>query len=164
MVGKVSLVGVGHPFSVWPECIAPNEGFSGKSPASGEFPFSLRGQSLVGPFSIVFSSGVGPLHHGIVFFSFDGTIGSGGVAPVCALNITPPLKVIVQRDGVIGRSENDSARIQVLWRGTGKVFSRGSLFSDGYVAGGQDERGELAIGHIRFVHEKAIDIDSMDGP
>ena len=86
------------------------------------------------------------------------------MAPVCAFYVLPPLKVIVQRDRMIWRRKDDAASVQIFRRGTGKVFSGWSFFRDGDITCRFDERRELRVGDVRFIHEKAIHVDSVDGP
>src|SRR5271165_1522410 len=104
----MTLVRVRHPLSFRPELISPNEWFARESAARGKFPFRLSWQTLMCPFRISFGIFVSYLDDRIIFFSFHRTIRAGGVSPVCAFDVAPPLKVIIQGNRMIGRSENHS--------------------------------------------------------
>ena len=112
--GKLSLLGVGHPFSAGPKLIAPDIGFTGQSAARGKFELRFGREGVCRPTSRRPPHPIGDMHDRIIFFSLDVALRSERMPPVRALNVAPPLKVVVERHVMIGRSEDDRAGHQVL--------------------------------------------------
>src|SRR5271170_1326683 len=162
-VGEMPLKRIGHPLSVWLEFFAPDVGLPSESTACGKFPFRFRWQPFMGPVCVSFGIRIGNLHHRIVSLSCNGAERAGGMAPVCAFHVRPPLKVIIQGHGVIWRCEHHPASVQIFrWRPR-KIFLCRSFFCDGDVSRSFNKRGELRIGDVGLIHEKAVYIDSMNG-
>src|SRR5437762_575725 len=88
-------------------------------------------------------------------------VGSLRMPPVGARNITPPKKMVIQRNfgewgltvfralaiqfSEIGRSKYDRARHEHFRGGIGKIFGIGLSLGDGKISGGADESFELFI-------------------
>src|ERR1700722_895632 len=105
-VRKMPLVSIGHPFAIWAEVIAPDIWLTCKAAASGELPFSFRRKTLTCPFRVGKSIFIGDVDRGIVPFTDDAGLRTEGMTPICAGYIGPPLKVVVEGDGMIWRSED----------------------------------------------------------
>src|SRR5215475_15233122 len=84
------------------------------------------------------------------------------MAPVGSFHVRPPLKVVVEGDGMTRRRKNNGAGHQVLRRRPGKVFSSRGALRDGYVSGGLYEFAELGIRNIRLVHVEPVYVNTMD--
>src|SRR5271165_867067 len=163
VVGEVALVGVGHPLPVGPELVAPDEGLASQAAAGGELPLSFRGKALATPLGVGYSIFVGDLHDGIVVFPHDAAARSGGMTPVGAMHVGPPLVMVSQGYGVIGRGEYDGASHQVLRRRRRIILLPGLAFGYGDVSGGLYEPGELGVGDVGLVQVEAVHVHAMDG-
>src|SRR6266404_1674447 len=100
----------------------------------------------------------------MLLLSFDVTLCSLRMPPVGTLEVSPPLKMIVQWDFVIGRGEDDGPRDQIFgWR-TGKFFLRRCPLRDRDITGRVDEFLELLVRHHGRIHPEAVDKDTVDRP
>src|SRR5271170_4588958 len=133
LIGEVSLMGIGHPFSVGAKVVSPDEGLAGLAATRGEFPLRFGGQPLARPFCVGQCIFVRDLHDGVVIFTLDVAVWSERVAPVRAGDVTPPLEMIVQGNGVIGRREDDRARDQIFGRSDRIVLGVWFPLCDGYI-------------------------------
>ncbi len=84
--------------------------------------------------------------------------------PVSARDIGPPLKIIVQLHRVIGGSEDNRSRNQILRRSAGIVFGARLPLSDRHIACRLHKLLELRIRHIGLIHEESVDVDAMNWP
>src|SRR5215469_13487964 len=118
----MSLKGVRHVLSAGHKFVAPDVALPIESAARGEFKFGFRGQTLAGPLAVSNGVFVGDLHNRLVHPIPDVRGGTFRMSPVGAVDILPPLKVIVQLDSVDGRREDYRAFDQILGRGPWVVF------------------------------------------
>jgi hypothetical protein len=86
------------------------------------------------------------------------------VSPVCALDVTPPLEVIVQWDFMVRRGKNDSSSIEIFGWSVGKFRLRRRFLCDGDVTSCFDEFSELGVGYVGLVHKETVDIHPVDRP
>src|SRR5207245_8774773 len=119
VIGKVSLMGIGHPLAVGAKLVAPDEGLSTQSTARRELPFRFRRKPLTCPLGVCQRVFISDLHDGIGVLSLDVACRAFWMAPVRSAHIAPPLEVVVERYRVIGRRENDRAGNQVFGRSVG---------------------------------------------
>src|ERR1700733_1765917 len=105
-VRKMTLVSIGHPFAFGAELIAPDIWLTCKAAASSELPFSFRGKTLTCPFRVGKSILIGDVDRGVVPFTDDAGLRAEGMTPICAGYIGPPLKVVVEGDGMVWRSKD----------------------------------------------------------
>src|SRR5438128_1612144 len=98
----MSLKGVCHVLSGWLEGVAPDEGFAGEAATRGELPLRFGGETLAGPFGIGNCIVIGDVDDGIIFLSLNIAVGAAGMVPVRALDVGPPLHMVVERHGFIG--------------------------------------------------------------
>ena len=85
------------------------------------------------------------------------------MTPVCAGNVRPPLEIIVERNRMIGWSEDHRACHQILRKRTWIIFRARFLFRDSYISGCLCELFKLGIRDIGLVHKESIDEDLMHG-
>jgi hypothetical protein len=128
------------------ELIAPRIELAAQAPARGKLPLGFSWQSLGRPFRVGYRVRVRDLDDRIVFFALYVAPWTFRVAPVCALDIAPPLVVIIQRNGARGGGENRRASDQILGRRSGKLFFGRRTLGDGDIAGGPHEFLELGVG------------------
>src|SRR6185437_15690326 len=134
LIRKMPFEGIGHPFAVRTKFIAPHIRFTRESTARGKLPLGLRGKSLARPFCIRHRILPGNLHHRIIALTCDTAAWPERMAPVCAAHVRPPLKMVVERNWMIRRSEHDRAGDKILRRCSGIVFCPRLSLSDRYIS------------------------------
>src|SRR5450755_366534 len=107
MVGKVTLVSVRHPLAVRAKLITPYERLPGQPAPRGELPLGFCGKSLLRPPGVGLCIRVGNMHDGEILLSAQIALRTKWVSPVGPLDVSPPLKLVIQRNRVVRRSEND---------------------------------------------------------
>src|SRR5271170_6332590 len=100
----MSLMSVRHPLAVEAELISPDVWPACDSATRGELPFRLGRQSLARPVGIGHSVWVSDLDNRVI--ALDVAARTRRMPPVRTGYVGPPLVVIVQRYGVVGRREN----------------------------------------------------------
>src|SRR5215831_13844253 len=108
------LMRVRHPLAARPECVSPDEWFAGKSAARGKFPLRLSWQALASPLRVGECILVGNLDNRKIIFSADIAIRTIRMAPVGAVHIRPPLKMIVERHRSGWWREHDTPRYEIF--------------------------------------------------
>src|SRR5215469_7292965 len=159
---KMALECVGHPFAVRPERRTPRKRLARKSAPGRRLPLGLSGQALSRPVRIGERILVCDVNNGILSPSFQIADRSFWMSPVRPFDVRPPLQIIVERNLVLRRRENDGARNQVLRRSSRIIFSPRLSLRDRDISGCSDEFGELIIGDVGSVHPEAIDINPMN--
>ena len=82
--------------------------------------------------------------------------------PVRTFDVAPPLIMIVERDLLIGRRENNSACYKVFSRRSRKFFLGGRPFRDRNVAGRLNKLLKLPVRHCRCIHPETIHANAMN--
>src|SRR5580765_2350155 len=90
VIGKVTLMAIRHPPVAILERIAPGEHLAGQPAARRKFPLRFGRQPLAGPLRVGERVLKSHLHDRPLFFSLDGTRGTGRVPPARAANERPP--------------------------------------------------------------------------
>src|ERR1700756_3664962 len=85
------------------------------------------------------------------------------MTPISSGNITPPLKIVIQRHRVGWRGENRGTSHHSFRRRTGVFVLRGRSLGDRDITGRCDELGKFLVGNIGAVHPETVDINPMDG-
>ena len=96
VIGKVALVGVGHPAAILLQGIAPRKDLPCQAASRRELPLRFGRQPLAGPSCIGERVVVCDMHNRKSWLSHDRAFWTERMAPVCAVNVRPPLKIIVQ--------------------------------------------------------------------
>src|SRR5271169_2026523 len=162
-VGKMSLVCVGHPLSARPEFVAPRVALSRETSACRKFPLRFRGQTLPRPLGIGQGVRIGHLDDWIFFTTLEIGVRTFGVTPVRSFYIRPPFVRVVKRHGMSWRRKNRAAGVQIFGRSAGEILRGWRALRYGYVTRRLDEAGKLFVGHVRFVHPKAVYVNAVDG-
>src|SRR5262249_8508968 len=144
-VGKMSLMGIRHPLAVLVKFISPGIKLAGESTARGELPLRFGRQTLPGPFCESQRVLVCDVYNGIGLFPFEVAFRTEWVTPVSTRNVVPPLIVIIERDGVARRREDNGASNQVLRRRAREVLRARLTFSDRDVTGSANKLLKLRI-------------------
>jgi hypothetical protein len=84
------------------------------------------------------------------------------MTPVRIVDPGPPLEVIVERHGMIGRSEHHGTRFEIFGRRSGVVRSRRCSLRHGDVLRLLDEARELLVGDLGGIHPESVDGHAMD--
>src|SRR6516225_12079140 len=161
-VGKVPLMRVCHPFPLRAKFVSPNKRLAGYAATRGKFPFRLRGQSLPRPFCIRCGIFIRDLDNRIIFFPLNVAFRAARVTPIGPFHVAPPLQVIIERHGVIGRRKDNAPGNKILrWRSR-KILSSWRALRDSHVPRRLYELRELRVGHIRLVYVEAIHINAVN--
>src|SRR5262249_30764300 len=83
------------------------------------------------------------------------------MTPVRALHVTPPLIMIVERNFVVSRRENDCTCHEIFLGRSRELLFCWCAFSNGHILRGADEFLELRIGDWRRVDPERIYIYAM---
>src|ERR1700722_2259141 len=113
-VREMPLVSVSHPFAIGTKVIAPDIRPAGKSATSRKLPLSFRRQTFAGPLCVRLSVFIRDVDDRVVSLARDVALWSQWMPPVSAGNICPPLKVVIESDGMIRRSKNNRTCNQVF--------------------------------------------------
>ncbi len=84
--------------------------------------------------------------------------------PVRTVNIRPPLKVISQGNGAVGRRENHRTCDKIFRRRPRLILRPGFAFRNSDISRGLYEFRKFRIGDIGSVHPKPIDVNAVDRP
>src|SRR5215469_1422276 len=83
--------------------------------------------------------------------------------PIGTFNIGPPLKMIVERYGMVRRGKNNAPCDKILRWSPGKILLARSALGHSHIAGRLFELRELRVGLVGLVHVEAVYIDAMNG-
>ena len=161
-VGEVTLMRICHPLVMFTKLVSPRIGLAGKPAASGELPLGLCRQAFPRPLCIGQRIVVGNVHDRIVFLALDVAFWAKRVTPVRSPDVIPPLKLVVQRDSVVGRREHDGTGDEVLRGRARKVFRARFLFRYRDVTSGSNKFAELRVRDVGLVHPETIDVHPVD--
>src|SRR5882672_6423578 len=92
MIGKVTLMAVGHPLVRNLERIAPGEELPSQATARRKFPFRFRRQALAGPARICERVFIRHVNNRPSFLPLDRTRRAGWMTPVHAWDVTAPFR------------------------------------------------------------------------
>jgi hypothetical protein len=157
----MTLESVGHKFPARLELVSPGVRVAIKTAAFGEFKLGFGRQSLALPLAVGFRVGVRDLNHGVLLFALQIGGRTLRMLPVGALDVAPPLKMIVQENGMIGRRKYHRSGNQVFRGSTRKIFGAWSLLGDSCVVSGPHESSKLFVGDDRLVDELRIEINAV---
>ena len=164
VIGEVALMRIRHPVAVLLEFIAPGEHLAAQAAARRKLPFRFGRQTLAGPLRVSKRVFVRHMHHRKPFLPLDRALWTERMTPAGAVDVRPPLKVVVQRHRVVGRREDHRTGSQVLRRRGGEIFLPRLPFGDRDVIGRLDESGELLVGHFGGIHPEAVHVGAMHRP
>src|SRR5262249_14933382 len=119
-------------------------------------------QTLPGPFCESQRVLVCDVYNGIGLFPFEVAFRTEWVTPVSTRNVVPPLIVIIERDGVARRREDNGASNQVLRRRAREVLRARLTFSDRDVTGSANKLLKLRIRDVGRIHPEAIDVNTVN--
>src|SRR4029079_3456677 len=101
-IREVDLVGVRPPDAFAGERVAPRVEFAAQAAARREFPLGFGREALARPFRVGLRVLVGDMDHRISLLALDRAAGPLRVTPTRALHVRPPLKMVVERNWMIG--------------------------------------------------------------
>src|SRR4029077_19481910 len=161
-VGKMTLMGISHPFAIWAERVSPNERFAGLAAACRELPFRFGWQALASPIRVGHGIFVSDLHHGIIFFALNIGPWPSGMSPVSPFHVSPPLKMVIERHRMIWRGKDDATSNKIFRKSARIILGARSALRHSNVSCGPNELSELSVGNICFVHIETVDVDAMN--
>src|SRR5690606_24783897 len=106
LIGKISLMGVGHPLAALSEVVTPGIEIPRKPAACRKLPLRFRGQPFPRPQRICLRIFIRNVHDRKPFFPFDRTCRTQWMAPVRTIDKRPPLKVVIEWDRLTGRRKD----------------------------------------------------------
>src|SRR5215472_6374660 len=162
-IRKVALVCVRHPFPARPKLISPYKWLASEPAARRKLPFGLGRQTLAGPFCVRYRVVVSNLDNRIIPPAHNTAFRSAWMAPIGTLHVRPPLKMIVERHGMVRRGKNNAPCHKILRWSPGKILRARYALGHSHIAGRLYELRELRVGHVRLVYVEAVYIDAVNG-
>jgi len=113
-VGKMTLMGIRHPFAIWAKRVSPNERLAGLAAACRELPFRFGWQALASPIRVGDGVFVSDLNDGIIFFALNIGPWPSGMSPVSPFHVRPPLQMVIERHWMIWRGKDDTTSNKIF--------------------------------------------------